>query len=587
MSVHSVALHLVPILMSSVLVFAPISVQAQTETYVAREQSVRTFFTELAGPLGKPVIVSKAAAAKRISGEFDLGAAQTTFERITARMGLIWYSDGQAIYVYDAAEIKSSMASLQTLSVARLKSFLTQSGLHDARYPLRNDGLRTFHISGPPIYVDLVLQTAQLMDNQRSDLLLGKQQIGVIQVQNTFVGDRKYELRDEKVTIPGLATVIELLLRGEQADVEPLIAQATAQKSSGLMPAFPLQGLATAPSADDPTAPRILAREAAAGNIRVVAYPDTNSLLIKGLPEQVRFIENLVGALDTAKRHVELSLWIIDLHKDELNQLGIEWQGSLKAGGQFAASLNAGSATTLDGASFVTKVMALERTSRANVVARPVILTQENVPAIFDNNRTFYAPLVGERSVDLQHVTYGTLVSVLPRFAHPQRLRIPREFDGPDARGALNRILLEGFGEQHSLPATPLTPIADLWVRQWRQLPYIACLMGAWRLSAQLARGAAWQQLPLSLRRFASCRLGPRVGVPLELSAAPMQQVEVAGFNSLSGLSEHLPPLLLQRLSLQFSPEVVGLHKQWPVAEPDPALFFLAVQHARYHPNPD
>ncbi|WP_371916334.1 type III secretion system outer membrane ring subunit SctC [Pseudomonas sp. QTF5] len=436
--------------MSSVLVFVPISVQAQAETYVAREQSVRTFFTELSGPLGKPVIVSKAAAAKRISGEFDLGSAQTTLERITARMGLIWYSDGQAIYVYDAAEIKSSMASLQTLSVARLKSFLTQSGLHDARYPLRNDGLRTFHISGPPIYVDLVLQTAHLMDNQRSDLLLGKQQIGVIQVQNTFVGDRKYELRDEKVTIPGLATVIEQLLRGEQAEVEPLIAQTTAQKSSGLMPAFPLEGLATAPSADDPTAPRILAREAAAGNIRVVAYPDTNSLLIKGLPEQVRFIENLVSALDTAKRHVELSLWIIDLHKDELNQLGIEWQGSLKAGGQFAASLNAGSATTLDGASFVTKVMALERTSRANVVARPVILTQENVPAIFDNNRTFYAPLVGERSVDLQHVTYGTLVNVLPRFAQADEIEMSlniedgNEVERPDAGEQPNALPMVG-----------------------------------------------------------------------------------------------------------------------------------------------
>jgi type III secretion protein C len=68
--------------------------------------------------------------------------------------------------------------------------------------------------------------------------------------------------------------------------------------------------------------------------------------------------------------------------------------------------------------------MAMERTQRANVVSRPVILTQENVPAIFDNNRTFYAPLVGERSVDLQHVTYGTLVSVLPRFAQADEIEM-------------------------------------------------------------------------------------------------------------------------------------------------------------------
>ncbi|WP_311201309.1 secretin N-terminal domain-containing protein, partial [Pseudomonas brassicacearum] len=181
------------------------------------------------------------------------------------------------------------------------------------------------------------LQAAQLIDNQRSELLLGKQQIGVIQVRNTFVSDRQYELRDDKVTLPGLASVIEALLRGEPQPVEPTVAQAPGPRSRAMMPVFPLEGLANTASEHDPTAPRILAREVAAGNIRVVAYPDTNSLLVKGLPEQVRFIENLVNALDTPKRHVELSLWIIDLHKDELNQLGINWQGAATSGGTFSA----------------------------------------------------------------------------------------------------------------------------------------------------------------------------------------------------------------------------------------------------------
>jgi len=189
----------------------------------------------------------------------------------------------------------------------------------------------------------------------------------------------------------------------------------------------------------------------------VVAYPDTNSLLVKGLPEQVRFIENLVSALDTPKRHVELSLWIIDLHKDELNQLGINWQGTVNSGGKFSASLNAGSATTLDGVSFVTQVMALERTNRANVVSRPVILTQENVPAIFDNNRTFYAPLVGERSVDLQHVTYGTLVSVLPRFAQADEVEMSLNIEDG------NEVENPGQGERpNSLPTVGRTRISTV-----------------------------------------------------------------------------------------------------------------------------
>lgn len=453
--IHS--LYVLSFCLGAALMTVPCPAWANTDDYVAREQSVRTFFSELSGPLGKPVIVSKAASAKRISGAFDLRSPQRTFERVSAQMGLIWYSDGQAIYLYDASEVKSAMMSLQTLTVAKLQAFLERSRLHDARYPLRHDGLRTFHVSGPPMYVDLVVQAAGLMDNQRSELLLGNQQIGVIQVRNTFVSDRKYELRDDKVTIPGLATVIEQLLRGEKRAVEPSVAQAPVQRPPGSMPVFPLEGLATTQSDQDPSAPRIMARDVAAGNIRVVAYPDTNSLLVKGLPEQVRFIENLVSALDTPKRHVELSLWIIDLHKDELNQLGINWQGTVNSGGKFSASLNAGSASTLDGASFVTQVMALERTNRANVVSRPVILTQENVPAIFDNNRTFYAPLVGERTVELQHVTYGTLVSVLPRFAQADEVEMSLNIEDG------NEVESPGEGEQPgALPTVGRTRISTV-----------------------------------------------------------------------------------------------------------------------------
>lgn len=389
----------------------------QGEGYLARQESLRTFFDALAAQLGKPVIASKAASRKTISGQFSMAQPQRTLERITRQMALIWYDDGQAVYVYDAAEAKNSVVSLNTITVDKLQAFLRRSGLLDTRYPLRDDGLRTFYLSGPPIYVDLVIQAAQFMDTQSADLQLGQQRIGVIRLQNTFVGDRKYEMREDTVIVPGMATVIEQLLRGEKSSVETAVSKRAAPAGVASMPDFPLQALGDTGGEGANSSPRSISRELAAGNIRVVAFPDTNSLLVKGLPDQVRFIENLVSALDEAKRHIELSLWIIDLQKDDLNQLGVNWQGGIKIGKQFSASLNGGSATTLDGASFIAQIMALERTNRANVVSRPIILTQENVPAIFDNNRTFYAQLIGERTVDLQHVTYGTMVSVLPRFA--------------------------------------------------------------------------------------------------------------------------------------------------------------------------
>ncbi len=58
----------------------------------------------------------------------------------------------------------------------------------------------------------------------------------------------------------------------------------------------------------------------------------------------------------------------------------------------------------------------LHKKEEPPLVAGPVVLTQENIPAIFDNNRTFYTKLVGERNRKLDEVTYGTMISVLPRY---------------------------------------------------------------------------------------------------------------------------------------------------------------------------
>ena len=384
------------------------------EGYIARQESLRTFFEALSAALGKPVIASKAAAKRSITGEFSLAQPQQTLERIARHMSLIWYYDGHAVYVFEAAENKSAVIALNTITVDKLTHFLRRSQLLDPRFPLRSDGLRTAYISGPPIYVDLIMQAAAFMDAQSADLQLGQQRIGIIHLRNTFVGDRQYEMRDEKVAIPGLATVIEKLLSGEERGVDTHISRSLARSDDPQVMDRAVEGL---PSALLAEAPGQVAKDLAAGNIRLVAYPDTNSLLVKGLPDQVRFIENLVAALDEPKRHVELSLWVIDLNKEDMKQLGVNWQGSAKLGSVLDISLNSGSVSTLDGASFIAAVAALEAKDRARVVSRPIVLTQENVPAIFDNNRTFYAPLIGERSVQLQHVTYGTLVSVLPRIS--------------------------------------------------------------------------------------------------------------------------------------------------------------------------
>lgn len=172
-------------------------------------------------------------------------------------------------------------------------------------------------------------------------------------------------------------------------------------------------------------------------------------------------------------------------------------------------------------------------------------------------------------------------------YLHPRRLVVPAGFDGPEARGLLNRIVLEGLELQGPWPSVPLTGVAKQWVRHWRRLPYVALLMGACRLLPELVRGAALLRLPMPVRRFVGLTLGTRGDLPIDCSPVSVEQVEAAGLNALWSWQAQIPALLLERLVLQFPEPVVRLHRQWPVTPPDSTLFFLAVQHARLYPLPE
>ncbi len=356
------------------------SALAWGELYLAQDESLHTVFTALSEPLGLAIVVSREVARKRLSVALDFDAPQQALETLAMQQGLIWYSDGQALYVYDASEAKSSAVTLRHITVDRLRALMRRSGLDESRYPLRESGGRTFYVSGPPNYVDQVLRLAQLMDRQRAELRIGAQAFGVVQVLNTDVTDRQYGTSDSPVTVPGMASMIETLLANEHKGL-------LADKSLG-----------------------------------VIAYPDSNSLLIKGKPAQVSFLQKLVAELDLPKRAIEVSLWLVDVERDELKKLGLNEDGDVQ---MTATRVLA----PLDDSHLMARIGALERRRRARVTTLPVILTQENVPAVFQDSHTFYLPPPGGDQADWKPLRYGTQVSVLPRFVEANQVEMRLEVE--------------------------------------------------------------------------------------------------------------------------------------------------------------
>lgn len=236
---------------------------AAGESYLVWSESLQGFFSRLEVPLGQPIIVSKLAAGKRITGQFDFADPQAVLETVALQHELIWYSDGQVLHLYDAGEAKSSGVTLRYMTVDRLRKVMRRSGLDESRYPIRKAGPRLFYVSGPANYVDHVLRLAQLMDRQRPARRQALPSVGVVQVLNADVADHQYDGGAQAITVPGMATMVERRLAE-------------------------------------------LGRKAGAG-AAVIAYPQLNSLLIKGSEQQVRLIKQLVAELDNPTPVVEVS----------------------------------------------------------------------------------------------------------------------------------------------------------------------------------------------------------------------------------------------------------------------------------------
>jgi type II secretory pathway component GspD/PulD (secretin) len=400
--------------------------------FVSRGDSADHLLNAIGARMRQAVVVSPKAQRKKVSGNFDLARPFDVLTKVASEVGLVWYSDGQSIYVYDASEQKNAVGRLRSTSVATLADFLRKSRLADARYPVRGGGADgTFYVAGPPVYVDIVLNAARYLDDLYEGADASPHHVEVIRLEHSFVNGRRYGLRAEERMLPGMADVLAGVL--QLGDFGAVVKQ----------PALPPLPADVSGVAEEPLPPLQAPREPAPQRVAVsptnavvLPYAETNSLIVRGTLAQIEQIKRLVAELDVPRRQIELSLWIIDINKTELDRLGVNWSGGINIGNRLSIGINqAQPVSTLDGARFLASVQALSSKGNAHIVSRPVLLTQENIPAYFDSNQTFYTKLVGERAVSLEQVTYGTLVSVRPRLSQHDEVEMQLKIEDGTARG--------------------------------------------------------------------------------------------------------------------------------------------------------
>lgn len=397
-----------------------------------------------------------------VKGRLKADSGAEFLDRLTQPYKFRWFVYNDTLYIVPRDESASMRLDIGEDGVQDAKAALIGLGLFDSRFgwgELPDEG--TVIVSGPRAYVNLVRDV--LMPEEGKMVKKGRQ-IMVFRLKYASATDRVITSRGQSETIPGVKTILTNLLFGPKSAEK--VANGDFDIASGKRSRDGNNGRGVAREVGEnvlPPLPRVRGKNDVKEDDddersrkprpreeqpRIEADPSLNAIMVYDNINKHEMYKTLIDELDIEPQQIEIEALIVDIDRNRLAELGAEWGArrgntTTRVNGTAADSVGVElplpSSTLLiaNAAQFYLRLRALEGNGQARVLAKPTVLTLDNVAAILDLSQTSYVPLVGERVADLANVTAGTRLRVVPRILQDGELtRVRLEVDVED--GALS-----------------------------------------------------------------------------------------------------------------------------------------------------
>ncbi|MCP4745719.1 MAG: EscC/YscC/HrcC family type III secretion system outer membrane ring protein [Desulfobacteraceae bacterium] len=368
--------------------------------------------------------------------------ANNLFDQITSAYGLIWYARTNTFYIYDDTETKHRSIYLKNLTYDKLKSVLDLMNIYDPRFPLIHLGEQgMLHVSGPPVYVNLVTESIDMMEKKAEPK--DEEVIRIFELKYAWADDQYYPFRGSAVVLPGVVTMLKKLLYGKTGvpTQDSPLKQIPGQQHalSGQISNSSANQLTTNlsesanPNQDDTLSTLNLnsvENDAANANVSeqatIISDMRLNAVIIRDKSSRMQTYASLIEAIDKPAGLVEIKASIIDVNMQELEELGIDWELSAEGqgysiGSGFASQalnlglgLLTGAITSSQTSSFMATIHALQDEGQADILSRPSVLTLNNTEAVFEDSSTFYVRLGNSFEETLQSFSAGIYLRVTP-----------------------------------------------------------------------------------------------------------------------------------------------------------------------------
>ncbi|MDR1946215.1 MAG: type III secretion system outer membrane ring subunit SctC [Desulfovibrio sp.] len=390
-----------------------------------------------------------------VNGDFSAMPPARFLAGIRAGYGVEAYTLGSTIYFFNQSERRREVLRVNSMPPGEMRDALMRMGVLSPDLPSNvSRRERLLFIEGPDNYVTGLVASIRTMEEAQ----LNDQVIKVFRLKYAWADDTTIENASNSVLLPGVASVLRSIATGQPS---PAVRTLHRSDSGSSLMGTGLGSRSTAGSGPTDAAPA----EAAGSGPNIIAEPRSNSVIVTDKQHKMPYYEAVIAELDKAVDLVEIHAAILDVNADYAYNLGINWGGQ-RTGGSFGgselligapgagvgAAADAGFAMTTVYTSgldrFFSNIRALEAIGESNILARPSVLTVDNVQASLEHTTTFYIKLEGYQATDLVPVTSGTILKVTPRI-----LRMP---DGRPSRLSMTIVISDG--------ADPVASNKDTWV---------------------------------------------------------------------------------------------------------------------------
>lgn len=405
--------------------------------HYADNEPIQELLQQFASSINAPITVSDKVSGG-VSGNFEETTAIEFLNTISKIHSLMWYFDGQVIYVYDSGEVETALVNMGTASPQRLMNALSRLGVLDKRFRIktsRNEGI--VMVSGPPRYTQLVQEVAEMI--LEGGTLAGsapedKFVVRIFKLKYAWADDREVSMNGQVVRSPGVASTLRAVL-GRDTDS----GTESVQRQTVAIPGLKGKGLAQLSEARSSGSSATDSGHSGGGPVEgsaayITSNDRMNAVIVHDRKSRMPLYEELINSLDLPQSQVQIEVSVIDISTDKLDEIGVEWQvngsnGSVATGDFSDGALprdtneislivgdNANFSTVLNSTQdlFLARVRALSEKGDASVLSQPTIVTLDNNEAILDNSSTFFVRIAGESEVDLFPVSVGSVVRVTP-----------------------------------------------------------------------------------------------------------------------------------------------------------------------------